>query len=453
MPSTPRLLATVVTLAALAAACTGGGTASAPATPAAPLTFPPAPPAPDGPVDPVTAAALDDYGAALPVPDTDAIGRLGDSGDPRVLWLLSDIIRFALDTTTHTTAAEAAVRLSGLDLDPAGQVWVPLTNHLIAWDLPAYPGYVEDKAAIFTAFEPRWAPFFADADAAIDWRLVTWGGVRIDDRPLGDPQPCPAGCIPALDDPALTAAEEGGWYPDDAIVFGVRIGGEAVALPRNIMEVHEMVNATIGGHRVAIPYCTLCGAAQVFFTDGTGIVMRTSGLLHRSNKVMFDLTTLSVFDTFTGRAVSGPLREAAVVLPQATVVTSTWADWRTAHPDTMIVARDGGIGRGYPADPLGGRDDEGPIFPIGDHDPRLDVHEQVLGVVLDDGTAVAFPAAAARAALQAGQPVMMAGVAVQRDAGGLVAVVDGRRVASHQAFWFAWSQFHPDTLLWSPDAS
>jgi hypothetical protein len=24
-------------------------------------------------------------------------------------------------------------------------------------------------------------------------------------------------------------------------------------------------------------------------------------------------------------------------------------------------------------------------------------------------------------------------------------------VGSHQAFWFAWSQFHPTTLVWLPD--
>jgi hypothetical protein len=25
---------------------------------------------------------------------------------------------------------------------------------------------------------------------------------------------------------------------------------------------------------------------------------------------------------------------------------------------------------------------------------------------------------------------------------------DGEPLAAHQAFWFAWSQFHPDTELW-----
>ncbi|MDG1801338.1 MAG: DUF3179 domain-containing (seleno)protein [Paracoccaceae bacterium] len=35
------------------------------------------------------------------------------------------------------------------------------------------------------------------------------------------------------------------------------------------------------------------------------------------------------------------------------------------------------------------------------------------------------------------------------DAGGIRAIgEDGQDVGSHQAFWFAWSQFHPDAVLW-----
>lgn len=115
--------------------------------------------------------------------------------------------------------------------------------------------------------------------------------------------------------------------------------------------------------------------AQAYFLDSNSswdepIVLRTSGLLSRSNKIMYDLNTGSVIDTFTSVALSGPLQDAGVTLEQTTVVGSYWGDWKTEHPDTMIVARDGGIGRTYPDDPLQGRDAAGPIFPVGDVDPR-----------------------------------------------------------------------------------
>jgi hypothetical protein len=134
------------------------------------------------------------------------------------------------------------------------------------------------------------------------------------------------------------------------------------------------------------------------------------------------------------------------------VVTSTWGAWKEAHPDTTILAQDGGIGRTYAANPLRGRDDNGPIFPIGDVDPRLPVQQQVLGVTLDENVFIAFPAEAARAALQNGETVELAGVTVTLDGDGLRAQrTDGTQLATHQAFWFAWSQFHPTTELWSPD--
>jgi Protein of unknown function (DUF3179) len=218
--------------------------------------------------------------------------------------------------------------------------------------------------------------------------------------------------------------------------------------------VHELVNVTLGGRRLGIPYCTLCRSAQAYLLDSVpaGVpqpVLRTSGLLSRSNKVMYDLRSRSVFDTFTGRAVSGPLREAGIELEQVTVVTTTWGEWKRAHPETRIVARDGGIGRVYEDDPLHGRDDDGPIFPIGDADPRLPVHVEVVGVVAPDGRPVAFVADRARAALADGTEVAAGGVELVLDGGGLRAyTAGGRELPAHQAFWFAWSQFHPGTDLW-----
>jgi hypothetical protein len=234
------------------------------------------------------------------------------------------------------------------------------------------------------------------------------------------------------------------------------IGDEARAYPKNVMEVHEMVNDTVGGRRIGMPYCTLCGSAQAYFLDSVppGVeepVLRTSGLLSRSNKVMYDLRTRSVLDTFTGEALSGPFQDASVKLDQTSVVASSWGEWKRAHPDTRIVAEDGGIGRSYPDDPLGGRDDEGPIFPIGDADPRLGVQDEVVGVIAPDGRPVAFPVEEALSALEGGERVTIAGVEVRPDGDGLrVRATDGPELPAHQAFWFAWSQFHPRTELWEP---
>ncbi|MFV2063419.1 MAG: DUF3179 domain-containing (seleno)protein [Chloroflexota bacterium] len=424
------------------------------------FAFPEAPAVPQGPADEALVATIDGLFSSLQVGvDVDALQQIADSGDARAAWLLADLLRFLAPGSARDVSLAGYEQLTGtsLDADPVADrsPWQSMTDHLIAWDLPALPGYEVWKGQLFTLIEPLWQPFFADGDADIDWRLVSWGGVPMDARPFGDPNPCPAGCIPALDDPALTDAAGGDWYPDERLVFGVTVNGESRAYPKNIMEIHELVNDEVGGRRLAIPYCTLCGSAQAYFTDDVAEdiampVLRTSGLLSRSNKVMFDLNTFSVFDTFTGAAVSGPLREAGVELEQTSVVTSTWGDWKLAHPDTTIVAQDGGIGRRYDLDPLRGRDDNGAIFPIGDVDERLPTQEKVLGVITEDGAAIAFPVAAARSELDAGRPVVALGIVVVADASGVRATrEDGSEVVGHEAFWFAWSQFNPDTVVWT----
>jgi hypothetical protein len=209
----------------------------------------------------------------------------------------------------------------------------------------------------------------------------------------------------------------------------------------------------LGGRHLGIPYCTLCGAAQAYFTDDLpeGIerpILRTSGLLIRSNKVMYDIGTYSVFDTFLGKAVTGPLAEKNVQLKRATVITTDWGTWKERYPQTTVLVESLALGRNF--DFRNGRDANGPIFPVGDVDPRLPVHEDVIGVIAASGAPVAFQRSTAFAALKDGIEIVYEDVRLALDAGGIRAVdADGSDLGSHQAFWFAWSQFHPDTAFWT----
>jgi hypothetical protein len=367
-----------------------------------------------------------------------------------VAWVLSDLLRFfSRDAGPLVTTAES---LTGLELSPVSP-WVDLTDHLIAWNIPAPPDYVRHKRTLFTLVVPEWEPFFDEDAADVDYRHWSWGGVGIDNRPF-DQTDEQCQCIPAADNPSVTDATGGDWYDDDRIVFGVEINGEARAYPRNIMEIREMVNDTLGGRDIAMPYCTLCGSAQVYLTDQlpAGVerpVMRTSGLLTRSNKVMYDVNTFSVFDTFLGAALTGPLADQGIVLEQVSVVTTTWGDWKEAHPDTTIL--DESLALGRDSDLLNTRDAGGPIFPVGDVDERLPIQEPILGVLTEDGTPVAFPVAEARSTLVEGEPVEFDNIIVELSGGGIQARDQaGIDLAGHQAFWFAWSQFHPETEVWLP---
>ena len=378
-----------------------------------------------------------------------ALIEIAASDDPRLAWIVSDMMRFTWRRTFDDALADAAASLLDVELQTP-QRWGEITDQLIAWDIPAYPGYLEAKRAIFTHFLPGWDRLFVEGD--IDWRHVSWGGVQIDARPY-DTTDEPCNCIPAADNPEVITADEATWLDDDDIVFGVEVNGEYRAYPRQIMEVREMVNDTLGGRDLGIPYCTLCGAAQAYFTDDLpeGIerpILRTTGLLIRSNKVMYDIQTHSIFDTFLGKAVTGPLADLNIQLEQAPVITTEWGAWKAAHPETTVLIEALALGRDF--DFRNNRDANGPIFPIGDVDPRLPVHEDVIGVLTASGKPVAFQRAAALLALRDGVDVGFENVRLILDAGGIRAVdADGSALGSHQAFWFAWSQFHDDTALWS----
>jgi len=377
-----------------------------------------------------------------------ALNEVISSKDPRLVWIMSDLMRFVRDRALHSALANGASKLLGKKL-PGQNQWGAVTDHLMAWDIPAPPEYLRVKRAIFTGFVPGWDKIFVEGD--IDWRHVSWGGVLIDDRKY-DTTDKKCNCIPAADNPKVSNAKDATWLKDDDIVFGIEVNGEYRAYPRRIMEVREMVNDTLGGRHLGIPYCTLCGAAQAYFTDrlpdGTERpILRTSGLLIRSNKVMFDINTYSVFDTFLGKAVTGPLAKKGLQLKPVSVLTTDWGTWKKAHPETTVLVEALALGRNF--DFRNTRDAKGPIFPVGDIDPRLPVHEDIIGVMTQSGKPVAFQRSKAFVALTKGEVVAFENVRLAIDAGGIKAVdVDGSDLGSHQAFWFAWSQFHPGTVLW-----
>ncbi len=414
------------------------------------------PPAiPEGPLSTPVSLALDEVLAFAvnqsewDVDETAAMETIVSAGDPRLVWILTDMQRFAWRSEFRAALVDVAARSLGRTFQSSRQR-SEIINMMMAWDMPAYPGYLAHKRHVFTNYIPGWEKIFVEGD--IDWQLVDWGGVNIDARAY-DTTDRACQCIPAADNPEVSSAEEATWLKDDDVVFGIVVNGEARAYPRRIMEVREMVNDTLGGRDLGIPYCTLCGAAQAYFTDRlpTGVkrpILRTSGLLIRSNKVMYDIETHSVFDTFRGNAVTGPLADIGLKLEQATVITADWGTWRATYPETTVLVEALALGRDFNLRET--RDANGPIFPVGDVDPRLPVHEDVIGAFTKGGTPVAFPRSTAAAALAAGQDVSFEDVSLELSGGGLRAVgADGRDLSSHQAFWFAWSQFYPETALWA----
>lgn len=210
-------------------------------------------------------------------------------------------------------------------------------NYLWARDYRAPEFYPEFKARTHALIDPRFAEYFApDRAATIRLDEIRWGGVRRDG-------------IPPLKNPAMIPAAKATYLKDSNVVFGVTVNGDSRAYPKRILAWHEMVKDRIGGEELNGVYCTLCGSMILYRSeiDGQHYELGTSGFLYRSNKLMYDHGTKSLWSTLTGEPVVGPLVGRGLKLTPLSVVTTTWGEWRRRHPDTQVLSLKTGHERDY----------------------------------------------------------------------------------------------------------
>lgn len=207
------------------------------------------------------------------------------------------------------------------------------------WALPEkpHPDYEVLKAELYGRLDPRMRAFFPkDVTTAIRLDEIDWGGV-------------PVNGIPPLRLPKTVAANEATWLSDNHVVFGVEINGQPRAYPKRILAWHEMAIDRLAGVDLTIVYCTLCGTVIPYESTVAGRHFRfgTSGLLYRSNKLMFDEETASLWSALEGVPVVGPLVGSGIRLPFHAVVTTTWGEWKKEHPSTTVLSLDTGFKRDY----------------------------------------------------------------------------------------------------------
>ncbi len=333
--------------------------------------------------------------------------------------------------------------------------------------------------------------------------------------PLVDPGelvsggPPPDG-IPSVDEPILVDPASVDWLADDEPVLALELSGEHRAYPVQILIWHEIVNDVVAGTPVAVTYCPLCNSALAFDRrlGDRLLTFGVSGLLYRSDLVMFDRQTESFWSQIEGRAIAGHL--AGEQLKRLPIQTVAWSQWRAAHPDGQVLNRDTGFKRDYGRNPYIGYDNasDDPFLFAGDPDPRLAPKERIIGLGEADGDPTALVAASVAservvAVTVGGQPVVLWATSGLRSALDTEDVATGRLVAATGAFdpllggqhltfvpadadtfvdeqtgstwdilgravsgplagenlksiphldtfWFAWAAFHPDTRLIEP---
>lgn len=185
---------------------------------------------------------------------------------------------------------------------------------------------------------------------------------------------------------------------DDDPIIGVARGGEARAYPLKLLNWHELVNDSFDGP-LLVSYCPLCRSAitAVRRVQGEATVFGVSGLLWRSNLVMYDRLTDSRWAQVAATAIRGPMTGTSLELVPSTL--TTWAAWREDHPDSpvlrpppesnTVVGRD--ATRDYTFDPYGGYDTSSQVRSGSTFDDdRLHPKTLVIGITVG-GVAKAYP--------------------------------------------------------------
>ncbi|MFP3939851.1 MAG: DUF3179 domain-containing protein [Thermoanaerobaculia bacterium] len=450
-------------------------------------------PVPAAPGEGATLSSTEGYGLVRDLMSDErsrrrrAAGRLIEAGDETLVPALVDAL-FFIPRKDRELALNVLESLTGERLGSRYLDWVELVGSRT--ELRPKEGYAGWKGSLLERIDHRYGRLVdSDAPARIRLEEVVWGGVRLEG-------------IPALDRPRHVGARDADFMLDDEIVFGVSGGGEHRAYPRRVLSWHEMANDVVGGEPLTLSFCTLCDSAVVYsgrLASGQVLTFGTSGLLYRSNKLMVDRSTGTLWSNLTGEAVLGPLagEDPPPTLEVLPVTVTTWAAWRQRHPETTVMAVDRTRAERWGFDYSPGAADRarrGVSFPVWRKSDRLEPKAEVFALRLG-GVPKAYPVEAVLAEgvvndAVGGEPVVLVAepesgaIRAYRRGGhrfrrgpegaeGSVLDRDGRRwrlseeslepppgaegseslrrVPGHQSFWFGWYGFYPSTELYAPE--
>ena len=175
-----------------------------------------------------------------------------------------------------------------------------------------------------------------------------------------------------------------------------------------------------------------------------------SGRLYKSNVLLYDHQTESLWSQLLEKAVSGP--SAGNKLRKIPASRTSWKGWKKKHPETLVLSTETGYFRDYSKDPYTGYYRAGTIwFPVGEVRKDLSPKERIMGLEIGNETR-AYPLGQ----LQKRPGVtkdFLGGKTVHIEVsseGEIVSVRsgEGEGIPHIFAFWFAWQAFHPDTTVY-----
>ena len=263
--------------------------------------------------------------------------------------------------------------------------------------------------------------------------------------------------IPALHEPQFIPASAASFLRPDDRVIGIAHDDEAKAYPIRILNWHEVVNDVLGSEPIVVTYCPLTASEVVYerSVDGEALSFGVSGRLYRSNVLMYDQQTNGLWSQLKEEAVTG--ERTGTRLPAIPSETTTWADWRARHSQTLVLSPDTGHRRNYARDPYRGYHTSPKVmFPLERIDGRLPLKERVLDLRVGDQVK-AYPlrslAQVDRVHDQLGGKRIRIEYAAEPDRASAIDRDSNESLPGIVVYWFAWAAFHPDTAIWQESSS
>jgi hypothetical protein len=230
------------------------------------------------------------------------------------------------------------------------------------------------------------------------------------------------------------------------------------------------------------------GQGQYPPTEGY-LTFGSSGFLYRSNKLMYDRNTDTLWHQLWGTPAFGPLVGSGIQLERLPVTLTTWETWYAAHPETKVMAFETGFVRDYSVGAAYAEYFASPdtMFPVWQRSNLLPTKSWVFTQLIN-GQPKAYPLSILEQELVVNDTLAGQNLVVVYDAGGLggrayeraerrfapapdrasgvildeggvawqvteAALVspDGTQLArlpGHMAYWFGWFSFYPQTAVY-----
>jgi len=148
----------------------------------------------------------------------------------------------------------------------------------------------------------------------------------------------PAGMMPyiAILEPQFVPAVKASFLQDDDILIGVARGAVSKAFPAADLEQHGSVNDEMPDGPIEVTFCGVCNTGAVFRAKFKGRTLHFEyDSMVGANEVHKDHETGSRWQQSTGEAISGALKGSR--LEMYPFVRTTWKEWRRRYPNTVVL--------------------------------------------------------------------------------------------------------------------